>query len=321
MKTTAARRATLLDQLEPVTQGLDAAVVSHDAAELTLADLRRQAAADSDAALADVYTRAEQSADLLAHIDGLESDLQETGDGLLLDDLIREADTSDPEGDRSAIEIADAHLDRIRDAFLDLGAQRSEREAQRSVIQTGGDTEQHAESLEHARAELRDVSERYALQHAAAYLLSRAIDIVREERQGPILAAASDLFATITDRSFEKLVIDFDQGDRPILNGARPSGERVNVSAMSDGTRDQLFLSLRLALVQRYVADAPPLPFIADDLLVNFDDERATQALQALARLSKDTQIIFFTHHEHLVELAKTSLNDGDVMLHEIGPG
>ena len=321
MKVTAARRQTLAEQLIPVVRDLDTAVTDHSEAEHTLTALRREASVDSDDDLVEIHGHAQERETLLSELRDLGSELEDAGDGLALDALMQDVDASDPEGDRSDIAIAETELDLINQRFLDLGGELTEREHQRSAIQTGGDAELRAEDLERARAELRDVSEGYVLRRAAAYLLARAIDIVREERQGPILAGASDLFATITGHSFEKLVIDFDQSDTPILSGARPSGERVSVAGMSDGTRDQLFLSLRLALIQRYVADASPLPFLADDLLVNFDDARTAVALRTLARLSKDTQVIFFTHHDHLVELAKATLAEEDFVIHPVGPG
>jgi uncharacterized protein YhaN len=47
------------------------------------------------------------------------------------------------------------------------------------------------------------------------------------------------------------------------------------------------------------------MPFIVDDVLLSFDDERAASALSVLKEMSAKTQIVFFTHHRHLVELAK----------------
>ena len=50
------------------------------------------------------------------------------------------------------------------------------------------------------------------------------------------------------------------------------------------------------------------LPFIADDLFINFDDQRTSAGLLALGELARKTQVIFFTHHEHLVPLAQQAL-------------
>ncbi len=74
---------------------------------------------------------------------------------------------------------------------------------------------------------------------------------------------------------------------------------------MSDGTRDHLSLSLRLASLEKYLETSEPMPFVVDDILVNFHDQRAAATLGALAELSKKTQVLFFTHHGRLVELAQ----------------
>ena len=75
---------------------------------------------------------------------------------------------------------------------------------------------------------------------------------------------------------------------------------------MSEGTQDQLFLALRLAAVEQSMANGACLPFLADDLFVTFDDDRAKSGLQVLGELSRTTQVLFFTHHVHLRELAET---------------
>jgi uncharacterized protein YhaN len=68
---------------------------------------------------------------------------------------------------------------------------------------------------------------------------------------------------------------------------------------MSTGTADQLYLALRIAAIENYLDHAEPMPFIADDLFINFDDKRAAASFQVLGELAKKTQVLFFTHHEH----------------------
>ena len=77
---------------------------------------------------------------------------------------------------------------------------------------------------------------------------------------------------------------------------------------MSTGTADQLYLALRIASVTDYLDRAPPLPFVADDLFINFDDERAAAGFRVLGQLGTATQVLFFTHHEHLVDIARVTL-------------
>jgi uncharacterized protein YhaN len=60
------------------------------------------------------------------------------------------------------------------------------------------------------------------------------------------------------------------------------------------------------------------MPFIVDDILIKFDNARATAALKALAELSARTQVVFFTHHRHLMELAERNLPGSVLIEHHL---
>jgi uncharacterized protein YhaN len=72
---------------------------------------------------------------------------------------------------------------------------------------------------------------------------------------------------------------------------------------LSDGTRDQLYLALRLAAIEHHVQTVAPCPVIFDDILINSDDSRATAALRVIGELARRTQVLFFTHHRRLADL------------------
>jgi uncharacterized protein YhaN len=112
----------------------------------------------------------------------------------------------------------------------------------------------------------------------------------------------------LTHGSFEALRVELDDKDVAHLIGVRPDGARVPVSGMSTGTADQLYLALRIAAVTDYLDRAAGLPFIADDLFINFDDDRAAAGFRVLGELAEKTQVLFFTHHQHLVEIARATL-------------
>ena len=176
--------------------------------------------------------------------------------------------------------------------------------------------EEEAQSL---LASISDDTERYARLKIAEVILSRGIEQYRIKNQGPLLHRAGEIFSRLTLRSFTGLMTDFDGGDETVLVGVRPDGgERVLVTGMSDGTADQLYLALRLASLERYFENHPQVPFILDDILVNFDNERAAASLEVLAGLSRHTQVIFFTHHRHIVEIARDNLDDSVLFTHEL---
>jgi uncharacterized protein YhaN len=73
-----------------------------------------------------------------------------------------------------------------------------------------------------------------------------------------------------------------------------------------------LFLALRVAEIERHLTSATPLPFIGDDILQTFDDDRAVAAMRVLVELSRQTQIILLTHHRHVLDLS-ARLPEGSV--------
>ena len=94
---------------------------------------------------------------------------------------------------------------------------------------------------------------------------------------------------------------------RTVLVGARQDGRTVEVSGMSDGTCDQLYFALRVASLEHYFDAHEHMPFIVDDVLLSFDDERASSALSVLNEMSAKTQVVFYTHHQHLLDLAESA--------------
>ena len=101
---------------------------------------------------------------------------------------------------------------------------------------------------------------------------------------------ASEIFQRLTLNQFAGIKTDYSSNtDQPILMGIRESDNTgLTTNQMSDGTRDQLYLALRLASIERYTQ--PRLPLILDDILINFDDERSQATLSILGELSQNNQ-------------------------------
>lgn len=179
-----------------------------------------------------------------------------------------------------------------------------------------------AADREHLTGALESAVDRYVHLRLAWAVLRDAIEEFRKKNQAPVLKRAGDLFAALTLGSFRDLRVDLDDKDRPVLVGIRPDGEAgVGVEGMSVGTVDQLYLALKLALLDHYLRTHPALPLVVDDLLIQFDDDRAAAALEVLAELSGRTQVLFFTHHDHLVDLARSRLPSDVLFVHRLDGG
>ncbi len=157
----------------------------------------------------------------------------------------------------------------------------------------------------------------YARTRLAQGVVSRVVQSYRDKHQGPVLRRAGEIFDKITLGSFSSLVTDYDN-DTQVLLGQRPDGSRVGVAGMSQGARDQLFLALRIAAIEEHLKQRESIPLVIDDLLVQFDDPRASATLSVLAELAQKTQVLFFTHHGHLCELAESVLPTGAWQRHNL---
>jgi uncharacterized protein YhaN len=90
-----------------------------------------------------------------------------------------------------------------------------------------------------------------------------------------------------------------------VLYGLRPDGRPVDVTRMSDGTVDQLYLCLRLATLERYLEKNEPMLFVVDDILIRLDDDRSMAAHGILSDLSLKTQILFLLTTPECLNLPK----------------
>jgi uncharacterized protein YhaN len=179
--------------------------------------------------------------------------------------------------------------------------------AERTAAEQGLGAELAAQQRAAAEAELARAAHEYAVLKLGALLLGVAIDRRRASHQDPFMARAGQLFALLTGGSFDGIGQDFDDDDTLRLVGRRPFGERVAVSGLSTGARDQLYLALRLAYLEDYAMRAEPPPFIGDDLFATFDDDRTAHGLAALAAIGDRVQPIVFTHHRHVAQIAQAN--------------
>ncbi len=165
------------------------------------------------------------------------------------------------------------------------------------------------EAMERSAASVRSNMSPWIRSRVAHALLAEALKRFRDRAQGPMLKSASGYFGRMTASEFVRLISD-DTGDHPTLVAERQNGSQLRVEGMSEGTRDQLYLALRLAALELRRAAGVDLPVILDDVLMTSDDHRAGLMLQALAEFSGQSQVIVFTHHRHLAAIAQRNVSE-----------
>ena len=157
--------------------------------------------------------------------------------------------------------------------------------------------------LESTRSQLASAVDRWAPLVLAQALMKHAIKKFEREQQPAMLAKVEQLLQQMTLGRYQAIERKLDEhGTLLVVDEA---GKRKEPHQLSTGTREQLYLAIRLAYIDHYCQSAEPLPIVMDDVLVNFDAERARQTLRAFSDVSDKVQIIFLTCHQHTVELAR----------------
>lgn len=197
----------------------------------------------------------------------------------------------------------DRELDEAQRAVQAAVLVRKEKQDALDRIDGSAKAAEAAQKIQMRLSAIRDNAEAFAIEFASEWLLNRVFEKLTRHAQGDSLKRASELFALLTRDAFAGLDTQHDD-DRVLIIARRSNGERLLVEQLSDGTRDQLWLALRLMGIEHHVTTRGPVPVVLDDLLVHFDDGRSRATLQVLGELAEQTQVLMFTHHDHVAQLA-----------------
>ena len=293
-------------------QALEAARQQQIQVDALLQPLRVAAGIDDMSLLGPTIARSEERRQIEHEIRRIETALREAGDGQPIESLRTEAASIEPDQLQVELNRLGTEAGQVVEDISRLGARHGQLKAAFDALNGSDAAARAAARQQEAAAGMAEAAERYLRLKTAARLLQWSMERFRQTRQGPMLARASEIFQALTLGSFSRLLVDADSHDSPRLMSIRADGNKpVEVPGLSEGTRDQLYLALRLAALDQQASQGSRMPLIADDLFINFDDRRTAAGLQVMGDVSRRMQVILLTHHDHLVPLARQVLGDG----------
>jgi len=318
-RTDQTRHDQLIGQIEEAKDTLGESQISHSQAVQALDELVRLAKLETVDALEALLANLELRNQAQSRIATFRDTLSGLARGQSVDDFLARIRAEDAEALhqrrgtlQSQKQEKEAALQTVRDT---LYARKGERQ---TLEAAGDDAANYRQQAESCAARLKQDASRFVRLRLAAHFLQTQIERFRKENQGPLLEKSGQVFQDITRGKFGGLGAEFSADDTPILVGLRRDEPSVSIEGMSDGTRDQLYLALRLAALDQYLVKHEPMPLILDDLLITCDNDRAAAILPQLATLAQRTQIFLFTHHDHLVELCRNNLGKNAFLLHQL---
>jgi uncharacterized protein YhaN len=230
-----------------------------------------------------------------------------------------EAEKSLEYTDRAALEMEAAELKgRFEDQDQRSRELFTEHSKAADAVNAIGDDDAVARIEERRRTvslEIEEKAVRYLKLRIGVAAAEQALRIYRDRHRSSMMAQASEAFHTISRGNYRSLATQPDK-DADMLVAVSADGGSKIASALSKGTRFQLYLALRVAGYHEFASSHRPVPFLADDIMETFDDFRAEEAFRLLAGMSKVGQVVYFTHHQHLCDIARTVCPS--VTIHEL---
>ena len=169
---------------------------------------------------------------------------------------------------------------------------------------------QKLQLFEMKKSELALLAKKWSARKAILEAINQTMSELKEGKLPEVLHGAEKMFAELTGGTYEALVVT-EEGK---FEAVTANGMRYPIVELSQATKEQAYISLRLSLAES-VLETAPFPIIMDDPFVHFDGERLSRMIELLGAI-KDHQFIYFTCHSKM----KEKWTDGKIInVSEIG--
>lgn len=156
-------------------------------------------------------------------------------------------------------------------------------------METLGDAQSLQKTLREVQQRIEKLENIYSALTLALDTLAQARQELQRKFAPRISARAGQLLSDMTSGRYDRLTLS---EDLSLLAAAEQEETLHEILWRSDGTMDQLYLSLRLAVAEELIPEAP---LILDDALVRFDDRRLKETLKILQEMAQGRQVLLFT--------------------------
>ncbi len=185
--------------------------------------------------------------------------------------------------------------------LADLNLEEKYIEIQKSIKAPEENIENLEKRLSTQKQELKDAENYFESLQIALNAMEEAADELRRDFNPKLDLRASEIFKLLTDGAYHKIHIGKDYNI--VVN--KNSGF-YDCENFSSGTIDQAYLALRIA-ISEFISPDNSVPLILDDAFIQYDDKRLEKVInffKEYANSQKERQIILFTCHKNISELA-----------------
>ncbi|SDO29930.1 ATP-binding protein [Alkalicoccus daliensis] len=190
-------------------------------------------------------------------------------------------------------ENIEGKISEVRRELGELYEKKSELAISLKQMEEGGSFAELQQRYEQEKLELTALVKRWAVYETASMLVDDIREVYEKEKQPDVLKEAEAKFTRMTNGDYLHVHVPVEQKHFVV---ERKDGKTFTPSELSRGTRELLYVALRLALIKEH----PALPICIDEALVNMDHPRRHALWEELAEVAENHQVLFFTCHNHI---------------------
>lgn len=273
-----------------------------DAKLATICSAAADSGSDAPADMQSLMSRIHRAEQLRSELTEHDAKLSAFFGGMDQTDYLRLLDELDPTEINLQIRESESQITELeneRKKLHELIGQHNER---LDRFAKGTETQRIRQEIQNRRGELVELTEKWIVQRLAQELLNRAVELYGEENEPELLKYSKEYLDVLTGGRYP--IIEHDKSSKLQFSVRNRDGVQLSPDQLSTGTREQLYLAIRMAYITQHSLHREPLPVIMDDCFVNFDDARTRSTLDAIRGFDDDIQTIVLSCHTRIPQLA-----------------
>lgn len=188
---------------------------------------------------------------------------------------------------------SESALNQLKEDRNLLLAEQAEKRQMTKALLEDETYEDKLQQFEEKKVELAELAKRWSIDKAITEAIRQTMEELKEKKLPAVIAAAQNFFESLTSGAYPGL----EMNPQGFFEAVRKDGMRFHIAELSQATKEQAYISLRLSLAVS-MQESHPFPFIMDDPFVHFDRSRLQQMINLITELQQNHQFIYFTCHE-----------------------
>lgn len=207
-----------------------------------------------------------------------------------------------PDDAEKAAETSRADLAKLKAERNQLLAEQADKQQMTRLLLSDTSYEEKQQAFEEKKAEFTELARQWSINKAIVEAINQTMSELKEKKLPAVLGNAQLYFNRLTAGAYKGLTLNM----AGYFEAERQDGTYFRIAELSQATKEQAYLALRLSLAVS-MKNSHPFPIIMDDAFVHFDRSRLQQMINLVTELQKEHQFIYFTCHEGMQQAWPTA--------------